>query len=186
MSTPTLNGQFPHVYSDDPALQATVVGEVDEDDGEGGKRKVTKEIPNPAFDYAGFKERGDMALVPAKPGERVTRFQLRHLRGLARRRAQSYVGIAMAATGADTILELAPVAGELFYRLCALGLVGIEPGSSLLRPGGAPLPQIRHTRDDQVNVVAEDVMAELDEIDDGGLVSELGVRVMEALKPSPK
>ena len=169
-----LSGEYDHVWSDDPALVTTVTRQKCDKDGKpltaNDGSPIMETVANPAFDFQGWIDRGDDALLCIREGEKPHRFTLRHLTGRARIRLEDLID----QSGGEATREV-------MYEACSLALVRWALGTS----NGVP-DACRRVVERKVERVAEDVMESLYAVHGGSLVWELGLRAIQGMAPDPK
>jgi len=116
----------------------------------------------------------DCSKIPMKAGRQPTRWRLRHIRGKAKRMLQDTIR----KTAVDGMIS--PTAA---YLACQMGLLEVE---NLVDKDGREFSlETQFDRDLTMKVVREEVMQVLDNIDEGQLVNQLGIRVIMSMSLSP-
>lgn len=154
-STSTLVSDYVVLFSQDPAI----------DQGVEGFSDIWEE----------YLKTGDHEKIPIKSGESPTLFRLKHLRGYSKRQLLQKVG--------STVTENGLPSGAGVFLAAQVCLTGIE---NLTDNEGKSFPvETEYSKEYKCEIVSDRTMEFLDDIGDGDLVNELGVRAILAVAPSP-
>ena len=124
--------------------------------------------------YERFMDQGIIDLLPTQPGQRPTVFMLRHLRGKAKRRV---VGLLLSA-GAD--IAQTP---EALFEAAAYGLVAVKD----LQTDSGKLVEFESETDSHgCKRIKSSILEQLEQVNDGDLIGQIGRQVIEALTPRKK
>ena len=154
-STSTLVSDYVVLFSKDPAIDQEAEGFGD----------IWEE----------YLKTGDHEKIPIKPGAAPTLFRLKHLRGYAKRQLLQKIG--------STVTESGLPSGAGVFLAAQVCLLGIENLSDT--EGKSFFVDTKYSKEYKTQIIADDTMDFLDDIEDGELVNELGVRAILAVAPSP-